>query len=598
VDCSLDCHTIFDPEGVISYQSPSVTHILGWEPGEMIGVDALSYVHEEDLPPISHKLEEVFKKPGATSRMRLRLRCKDGSYRVLESQIRNEIQNPDIAGLLVVSRDVTSEQETHRVLSNREHHMATVVSHQNIVLWAIDSKGLITVSEGKGLAVIGFEPGVLVGSDVFELYAGFPDVLGPLRRALAGEDVDYVIVVPGVNGEVTLDNRLRPQFSETGEVISVNAISFDITEHSRLEQELRRAKTLEAMGMLAGGIAHDFNNVLTAISGFAMAAKKVRGEQRAELLDHVIDSTDRGAALVSQLLSFARKDEVRPELVDFRDLLSSSMPLFRKVAGDQIGVTLQVETSEDCYIEIDRSKIEQVLINLVSNARDALPDGGSVGLSLSQTDDGLIQLDVLDSGVGMDEETLGNVFEPFYSTKVEGVGLGLATSHSVVERAGGSISVESKPGQGTCFRLRFRKVSAPAPLASSDPTTPAGEQPTTGRILLVDDNPHVLKASKLILESYGYQVREASSGKEAYDLFVEHRSEIDMVMTDMTMPGMKGDELAALLRKEDADIPILCVSGFHEPSALLETIDKVTVLHKPYRGDEPVATITRLLAKG
>jgi PAS domain S-box-containing protein len=578
VERSRDVYTLVDSAGMILYQSPSITEILG---------------------AMKKEMASVLKHPGQPRRTMLRMRCKNGSCQDLDSVLRNELNNPALRGIVIETREVVVGPELHRGLQNTQHLFRTVLSHPSIMLWAIDNEGIVTVSEGEGLRVLGIEPGALIGGNLFELYADTPQVVAYIRRALTGETLEYTVDVPSPSGDLTVDTRLRPLFSDKGEVVGVTGISFEVGERVLLEEKLRRAQTMEAIGMLVGGVAHDFNNLLTAIIGFATVAKRANDDKRGEYLGHVIESADRGATLVRQLLSFARKDEIRPETVDVHQLLNSCTPLYRQVLGETVPLTLVLAESADCHIRIDRIKLEQVLLNLVTNARDAMPSGGSLGLHLSYSSDGTgerwMQVDVVDTGIGMDEATLNCVFDPFFSTKQQGSGLGLATSHSIVSRAGGTLTATSEVGKGTRFVLRFQcQEAADVSGVESAAPTPA---PKTAGVLLIDDDVAVLRCTALSLEDAGYQVTMAGSGQEGYDLFVSATTRFDIVITDMTMPGMKGDELAKLLRKIDKDIPILCVSGFHADSTLLQELQGVSILSKPYRGIELEETIARILAE-
>ncbi len=597
IECSRDLHTLIDKDGVITYQSPSITDVLGWRPQEVVGSRVLSYTHEEDQALLAKEFANVLGAPEQTRRSMSRMRCKDGSYRLLDGVIRNELANPSLRGIVVESRELVSGPELHRALQNSEHLFRTIVSHPEIMIWAIDKRGNITVSEGGGLELMGVEPGVLVGTNVFELYAETPKLVANIRRALKGETLHYSAEMAGPAGKLTMDSRLRPQYSEQGEVTGVTAITFEVSERVKLENKLRRAQTMEAIGMLAGGVAHDFNNLLTAIIGFASVAKRADEGKRDEYLDHVIESATRGATLVRQLLSFASKDEIRPETVDVANLIQSGLPLYQQVVGNSVEIIVDTEEDTSSHIQIDRSKLEQVFLNLVTNARDAMPSGGTLRFRLNQIEDksgeSWVQIDVSDTGQGMDQATQACVFDPFFSTKKQGSGLGLATSHSIVSRADGTLSVASAIGEGAAFQLRFPSFQAPQPTTPT--ATLAKARVRAASLLLIDDNEAVLSSTALMLEGAGYEVSTAESGQEGYDQFVRSKGQYDLVVSDMTMPGMKGDELAQLLREIDSTTPILCVSGYHEGSDILGTLDGVSLLSKPYQGDELIDAIDKML---
>jgi PAS domain S-box-containing protein len=598
VNCSRDLHTLVDSTGRILYQSPSIAEVLGWQPEEVQGTNVLEYAHEDDHLAWQQEFAKVLEHPGQSRRTMLRMRRKDGSWQDSDSVIRNELDNPDLQGILIETRELVAGPELHRGLQNSEHLFETIVSHPSIMIWAIDKEGLITVSEGAGLQHLGIEPGALVGADVFELYAELPAILDYMRRALSGETLDYSITMLGAHGELSVDNRLRPQFNDRGEVVGVTAITFEVNERIQLENKLRRAETMEAIGMLVGGVAHDFNNLLTAIIGFATVAKRADDSKRAEYLEHVLESAERGASLVRQLLSFARKDEIRPETVDVSQLLASGMPLYTLAVGDSVAIHLEVDEGAECEIRIDRTKLEQVFLNLVTNARDAMPDGGTLRIHLRCDADASgerrVQIEFSDTGAGIEPAILKSVFDPFFSTKKQGSGLGLATSHSIVSRAAGTLSVESEIGKGTRFTLSF--PSQPAAEVQQGEVSSAALPARPGGILLIDDDIAVLRSTALTLEEAGFAVWTAESGQQGYDLFIANQRLYDIVVTDMTMPGMKGDELAQRLREVCSQTPILCVSGYHHHSELLAGLSGVSLLNKPYHGDELIDSIIRILS--
>jgi PAS domain S-box-containing protein len=361
----------------------------------------------------------------------------------------------------------------------------------------------------------------------------------------------------------------------------------DVTARVELEAKLRQAYKLEAIGRLAGGVAHDFNNLLTIVCGNAeLLERQVPADGRAaQLVDEILQTVDRGAALTRQLLTFSRSQELAPEPLDLAALVVRSAAMLRRLIGEDVEIEI-ASAGDPLPVRADRSQLDQVLLNLVVNARDAMPKGGRLTIELAEAELGgravaaapgvapgrFVRLTVADTGHGMTPEVRARIFEPFFTTKPpgRGTGLGLATVFGVVRQSGGLIEVETAPGGGTRFDLFFPWADLEPSIlsASPPPAEPSESKPGHETILLVEDEAGLRRLAERALSALGYRVLAAGSGEEALRAAAEHHGAIHLLLTDLVMPGMGGAELAAALRPLRNGLRVLFMSGYAEGTAL------------------------------
>jgi two-component system cell cycle sensor histidine kinase/response regulator CckA len=375
----------------------------------------------------------------------------------------------------------------------------------------------------------------------------------------------------------------------------------DITAARRAEARLASGNRLEAVGLLAGGIAHDFNNLLTAIIGGAEAAKAVGLPPAAVAeLETVQDAARRGAALVKQLLAFARRQTLVPKVLPLNAVVEDIGPLLRRLLGEQVQLVLRLEEPSR-LVKVDDGQLGQVLINLAVNARDAMPQGGvltiGTGHAVVLRPEGTLApgryavLEVADTGTGMPPEVAARIFEPFFSTKgALGTGLGLATVQGIVAQSGGHIAVESRPGEGTRFRIHFPRHEGPAPEA----VAPEAEPTASGPVLLVEDEALLRRLAEAALRHAGYRVVAAEDAEDALARVEEERP--SALVSDVSMPGMDGLALARLLRERWPGLPVVLLSGYAASTigADLES-EGMRFLAKPYAPADLLAVVERAL---
>jgi two-component system, cell cycle sensor histidine kinase and response regulator CckA len=392
---------------------------------------------------------------------------------------------------------------------------------------------------------------------------------------------------------------------EGGEVILVGGVGIDITERTILQEQLNQARKMEALGRLAGGVAHDFNNLLTVIAGYGQLAIEGAGNTEPQkmigYLQEILDSARRAAGLTNQLLAFGRRQVVEPRVFDLGDLLRNMERLLQRVIGEHVDLTVR-SGHEPCLIRADTHQIEQVVMNLSVNARDAMPLGGTLDLRCErlaqppasaasepgEEEPPAILLEVRDTGIGMDEKIQKQIFDPFFTSKEsgKGTGLGLSTVYGIVSQAKGRIEVKSEPGEGTVFRVYFPEARAEAETAAP-PVKASGKPSGKETILLVEDEAAVRALAETILTQLGYRVLVADSGQSAIGIWEESRGRIDALLTDVIMPHMSGGDLAHRLRDINPRLKVLFMSGYTDDMIASHGVlaGETQLLQKPFSAE-------------
>ncbi len=449
---------------------------------------------------------------------------------------------------------------------------------------------------------------------------GVVESIAASAKSLLPWEHEYRATFP--DGEVRwLHGSAVPESQADGSVLSHGFIT-DVSQRKEaerlkalLEDQLRQSQKLESIGKLAGGVAHDFNNLLTSMTGFVeLALRDINPESRAaENLRGALDSAKRGAALTQQLLAFARKKIVRPEIVDINDVLRRMVAMLRRLVGEELDLALALSPTLG-MVKVDVGSLEQVIVNLVVNARDAMARAGRVTLetqnveleaddcraNVEMTPGPYVVLAVSDTGTGMTAEVRSRLFEPFFTTKPvgEGTGLGLAMCHGVVKQAGGNISVRTEPGIGTSFRVHLPRATGaylPKEVAPKPRSSASGHE----TVLLVEDERMILRVSAQVLTSLGYRVLTATDGVEALEVAARTPEPIQLLVTDVMMPRMGGRELASRLVSIRPDVRILFSSGYTDDSIVERGVldEGIQFLQKPYTPQELAMRIREILDK-
>ena len=496
-------------------------------------------------------------------------------------------------------QDVTESRRVEEALRDAEERLRSVVANAPLVLFAIDEHGVFTLSEGLGLAALGLKPGQVVGCSAFELYREHPQIIDNIRRAMAGETfMDRVEV-----GDLSFETWYAPTRGPDGRAHGVIGVSNDVSQRRRLEDQLRQAQKMEAIGRLAGGVAHDFNNLLAAIMGHGelLLRRLDPSQPQHRHAEAIQKAAARGALLTRQLLAFSRKEVLAPSVLDIHLVVAEMEEMLRRLIGEHIELVI-VLGDRPLHVRADRGQLEQVVMNLAVNARDAMADGGVLTVEVatvdlpapSQPSSGstpavpLVAITVTDTGCGMDPATAARMFEPFFTTKEQGkgTGLGLSTVYGIVEQSGGSIEVDSLPGRGTTFTVYLPLLVERVPPSGAESCAPAGTRGSE-TILLVEDEPAVRAVAREALESHGYRVLEAAHGMEALAIAAAHAGPLDLLVTDIVMPQMGGRELAQRLCALRPAVRVLFMSGYTDDVIVRRGVSDATsaFLQKPFAID-------------
>jgi PAS domain S-box-containing protein len=414
-------------------------------------------------------------------------------------------------------------------------------------------------------------------------------------------------------GTVSAESAISVMYGDDGTPIRILGVTRDISERKRLEEQLRQSAKMQAIGELAGGIAHEFNNMLTGILGYANMLRLTAepGTTVHESARTIERAAERAADLTRKLLGFARRGRRRREEVDLNEVMSNAVTLLRQTITDNVSVSCELNPDELNVIG-DRGQLEQVLLNLAVNARDAMPSGGELTISIGtvQIDDASppVEPDVLpgkyavlrvsDTGSGIAADDLQHIFEPFFTTKGHGrgTGMGLAMVYGTVKNHGGFIEVDSKPGEGTCFSVYLPQDLREAPDQPGPEPEPSGH-PQSGKILVVDDEDMVREVARSMLEVCGYDVVDVPNGRDAVEYYRDHGDSIDLVLIDMVMPDMGGRECFRALREMDPGVRAVLSTGYGEDGEAREIVQEgmVGLVLKPFSRAALAATVSEAL---
>ncbi len=527
---------------------------------------------------------------------------------------------PEKGKFAVIFTDVTERKRTEVALRTSEARFRALIDSTDDIILALDREQRHTGVFGRWLTKSNLTPEFFLGKTARDIFGAEGAAIHEAAnaRALAGESVIYEWSTAQPDRVAYYQTSVSPLYDQ-GEIVGVVGIGRDITERKRaeaaqakLEAQLRQAQKMESIGRLAGGVAHDFNNLLTAILGHSslMQAEMSTSDPLFSDLEQIRQAAERAGALTRQLLIFSRQQPLAPVIIDLNSLVANLDRMLKRLIGEDITLTTVLQPNL-WPILADSGQMEQVIMNLVVNARDAMPTGGMLTIETSNichdesytnshpgTPTGpSVLLAVTDTGCGMDEATLSQIFEPFFTTKEigKGTGLGLATVYGIVKQSRGDISVYSEPGRGTSF-----KISLPAGETSPPVVTPE-PRPTIRRgsetILLVEDEPMVRSITRVALQTEGYTILEVGHGDEALALAAQRERPIDLLLTDLVMPGMNGRELAERLKGLWPAVKVLFMSGYTDDTVARYGVltGEVEFLAKPFSVDRLVARVRQVL---
>ena len=525
--------------------------------------------------------------------------------------------NGQVVGVSSIKRDIT---ERKRAVETAARLAAIVESSEDAII-SKSLDGTVLTWNAAAERIYGYTAPEIIGHSVYVLIPGElqPDEQRILERVRQGEHVAHYETIrrrrDGSHIEISL--TLSPIRDASGTTIAASSIQRDITDRKRAEETLRQAAKMEAIGVLAGGLAHDFNNQLYAMSGFAHFIARDPGlgpSARQDLLE-LQKVSERMASLTRQLLAFARQQVLSPEVLDLNAAIEDTRPMLQRLIGSNMAIELALAPGPK-WVRVDRAQLVQVLLNLVINARDAMPEGGKIVLRSTTLEvspghlfdrlrvpveaGAYAELRVTDSGKGIAPDHLPHIFEPFYTTKEvgTGTGLGLATVEGVVAQSGGRIQVDSAVGHGTTIRILLPLTAEPMVKPSSG-AIPRQKGESRGRVLVVEDEDPVRAIVTRTLQAEGYEVIGAREGEEALEELDEIGGAVNLVLTDIVMPGMSGRALATELSRRYRHIPIIWMSGHTRETELQkgEIGKDEPFLQKPISPEVLLDTIARLIER-
>lgn len=646
-----DIVALSDAQGIVRFINPSIETLLGYRPDDVLGHSVFEFIHPEDVPRAALEYSKFIHHQGVSVPIVVRIRDTAGAWVPIEFIANNQLEDPEIRGVIVTARDVRYREEVEEAIRSAnvdmheraedrttelakrnaslrienqarlhtEKQLQQAISLLNATLDAtadgilvISTEGKISSCNGKFLEMWNIKHESAIDQPDEDLLAqalpqlqNSAEFLAKVKELYSNPEATSFDVLQLKDGRI-FERYSQPQ--RIGERAVGRVWSFrDVTQARHMEQELRQSQKMEAVGMLAGGVAHDFNNLLMLISGYLsqLVSDSALAAGHRIVVEQLLAITKRGAALTRQLLAFSRKDQAAPIVADLNTIVLNMEPLLRRLLFDSIHLEISL-AADPLYVLFDVNQVELVIMNLAVNAQDAMPNGGTLSIrtwngelaaagpsgETSVTDYAVLEMS--DTGHGMSTDIQSRVFEPFFTTKEpgKGTGLGLATVYGIVQRAGGHIKISSRPNQGTSFRVYLRQTAvAPGTKSMAAPEklpVPRGNE----TILLAEDEAGIRAMTRAYLEGLGYRVLEAANGTEAIALSREYRGAVHLVVTDVMMPGVRGDAVVKAIRQDRPGIQAIFISGFADGT----TVDRsLEILEKPFEFPDLAHRIRMLL---
>ena len=610
---------VLNPDGTVELINKRGSDILGYPEKEIVGKNWFDHflpeTIREQVREVFQKiqndevpLEEVFENAVLT---------RQGEERIIawnNSLIRDE--SGDIIGTLSSGQDITRRIVTERELRKSEEKYRSFFEDDLTADYITTPEGRLLFCNPAYLDIFGFPTlEEALNYNIQDLYHSSKDrnkLLTELRKKKRLKN--YEMQLQKVDGSpLFVTANVIGRFDEQDNLIEIKGYLFDVTQHKKTEEQFWLAQKMEAIGRLAGGVAHDFNNLLSVINGYSDLAmhRLSKNHMLQKDLSMIFQAGKKAEALTRQLLAFSRRQVMQPRIIDLNILIDDLEKMLKRLIEEYIQLITQKDPDLGA-VKADPTQIEQVLLNLAVNSRDAMPQGGKL---IIETSNVLLSSDlvhervtmaagpyvlivVTDTGVGMDEQTMANIFEPFFTTKEKGkgTGLGLSTVYGIIKQSGGYIWVYSEPGKGTTFKIYLPQVIEEVEdivIQRSPPETLKGKE----TILLVEDDQGVRDVSEMILREFGYQVLKAENGEEALQVIEKNGKEIQLMITDLVMPGMSGKELTDRLSGLENGFKVLYLSGYTDEAIVHHGIlDKgINFLAKPFGTEELLRKVREIL---
>ena len=620
LEAAVDGIIIISSQGVIESFNPAAEKIFGWTAHEAIGqkVDILMPKPHRDRHDeyIRSYLRTGKRKIIGIGRETMAQR-KDGSTFPIELAV-SEVKLADRTIFTGIVRDITDRRQSASALKASEERFRLLVETMNDGLAVQDAQGHILYVNPRFCEILGYKRHCLIGRLVSELMDfGSRIVFQNELKEQQTHDGDLVelSLEKDNGGKVTVRVSAKALYNTDGEAVGSFLVITDMTQVKRLQRQLVHSQKMEAVGRLAGGIAHDFNNLLMIIHGYTDLALMDldKNEPLHSHIEQIDQATRRAETLTRQLLAFSRKQVLQPKVLNLQSTIPGIEQMLLRLIGENITLKLKLD-SHTGLVKADEGQIEQVLFNLAVNARDAMPEGGTLTISTRnvQMDDMYIKMEteipvgayvvitVTDTGIGMDQNTQSQIFEPFFTTKEKGhgTGLGLSTAYGIVKQSGGEITVYSEPGRGACFKIYLPRLDGEVHVHAADaPPTPIECGHET--ILVVEDENRLREMIVEVLSRCGYTVLEAPDGPTALERYADSDPMVDLVVTDVMMPKMNGREFAREFSKHQPHARILYMSGYTDDIILDHGVlaPGTLFIHKPFSRKELVDMLQNILTE-
>ena len=614
---AADMIAVVDLNGRRIYNSLSYQKILGYSSEELQASSAFEQIHPEDRERVKKAAEES-SRSGVGKTLEYRLRHKNGAWVVLESTssvIRDATGKPE--KLVIVNRDVTERKRAEEALWRSEAGFRSVVESAPYGIYRLSIAGQFLQANPALQKMLGYESAdEVLKTDPANTIFRFADEYQRLTELLTRNEElkDLEMEWKRKDGAfITVRCSGRRVNDENGDPAYFELFAEDVTEKRVLEKQLQMAQKMEAIGRLSGGIAHDFNNLLGVIIGYSRVLRRSLGASN-ELSEHAQEiekAGERAASLTKQLLAFSRQQVLTPAVLNLNVLATDMEKMLPRLLGEDIEVSLELD-SQLGNVKADQSQIEQVILNLAVNARDAMPSGGRLKIQTAnvELDQAFLRnhpgskvgshvvLMVTDSGTGMDAGTITHIFEPFFTTKErgKGTGLGLATVYGIVKQSNGYIGVETTLGKGTSFQIYLPRYDGQPAVGEKKPDT-ASNLRGSETIFLVEDSEPLRKLAKTYLEACGFHVLSAESGESALRIAKGSSESFDLLLSDVVMPGMNGRVLAEQLLQLQPRMKVLYMSGYTDSFIAGHGVldPGVHLLHKPFTEEVLIRKVREIL---
>jgi two-component system cell cycle sensor histidine kinase/response regulator CckA len=614
---AADMIAVVGMDGRRIFNSISYQKVLGYLPEELLASSAFEQIHPDDRARVMSASEDALRS-GTGKTLEYRFQKKDGVWLVLESSssvIRNAKGQPE--KLLIVNRDITERRRAEESLRRSEAHFRSAVEDAPYGIYRASIAGRFLQVNPAFRKMLGYEQEQELlrkdlATEIFQHHGEYQRLMELVACTEEIKDVEMVwkrrdatLITVRCSGRRINDENGVPAYFE--------AFAEDVTEKRVLERQLKMAQKMEAIGRLSGGIAHDFNNLLGVIIGYSRVLRKALGANNA-LCEHAIEiekAGERAASLTKQLLAFSRQQVLTPAILNLNALISDMSRMLPRLLGEDITVSLTLDPDLG-NVKADQSQIEQIIMNLAVNARDAIPTGGTLTIRTANVEldqiyarshpgcnaGSYVLMAVSDDGTGMDVGTLAHIFEPFFTTKElgKGTGLGLATVYGIVKQSNGYIWVDSAPGKGSRFEI-YLPLYAGQPTIEAPQLDPGERLRGSERILLVEDAEPLRKLAQIFLEEGGFHVLSAASGEDAMEVAARHPLPLDLLLTDVVMPGMNGRVLAEQLLPRHPGMKVLYMSGYTDSFIAGHGVwgEEIQLLHKPFTEDVLIRKVREVL---